>query len=101
VVTPEAWLSTWSGHSSYANLERNLPQVKVPTLVVGAMADQDIFLADVRAEYELSGAADKRIEFIEGAEHFMRVGGTKTHLGEPRPRLIKLLTAWTRERFAP
>ena len=42
----------------------------MPTLVVGAMADQDIFLADVRAEYELSGATDKRLEFIEGADHF-------------------------------
>jgi pimeloyl-ACP methyl ester carboxylesterase len=101
VVTPEAWLSTWSGPSSYANLERNLPNVKVPTLVVGAMADQDIFVADVRAEYELSGAADKRIEFIEGAEHFMRAGGVKAHLGEVRPRLMKVLTEWTRERFAP
>jgi pimeloyl-ACP methyl ester carboxylesterase len=101
VVTPEAWLSTWSGPSSYANLERNLPLVTVPTLVVGAMADQDIFIADVRAEYELSGAADKRLEFIEGAEHFMRSGGTKAHLGEVRPRLMKLLTEWTRERFAP
>jgi pimeloyl-ACP methyl ester carboxylesterase len=101
VVTPEAWLSTWSGPSSYANLERNLPKVTVPTLVVGAMADQDIFVADVRAEYELSGAADKRIEFIEGAEHFMRAGGVKAHLGEVRPRLMKVLTDWTRERFAP
>jgi hypothetical protein len=101
VVTPEAWLSTWSGPSSYANLERNLPRVTVPTLVVGAMADQDIFIADVRTEYELSGAADKRLEFIEGAEHFMRVGGTRAHLGEPRPRLMELLAAWTRERFAP
>lgn len=101
VVTPEAWLSTWSGPSSYANLERNLPQVKVPTLVVGALADQDIFVADVRAEYELSGAADKRIEFIEGAEHFMRAGGIKSHIGEVRPRLMKVLTGWTSERFAP
>jgi pimeloyl-ACP methyl ester carboxylesterase len=101
VVTPEAWLSTWSGPSSYANLERNLPQVTVPTLVVGAMADQDIFVADLRNEYVLSGAADKRIEFIEGAEHFMRAGGTKANLDEPRPRLMKLLTEWTRERFAP
>jgi len=101
VVTPEAWLSTWSGPSSYANLERNLPKVTVPTLVVGAMADQDIFVADVRAEYELSGAADKRIELIEGAEHFMRAGGVKAHLGEVRPRLMKVLTDWTRERFAP
>lgn len=101
VVTPEAWLSTWSGLSSYANLERNLPRVTVPTLVVGAMADQDIFVADVRAEYVLSGAADKSIEFIDGAEHFMRAGGTRANLDEPRPRLMKLLTGWTRDRFAP
>jgi pimeloyl-ACP methyl ester carboxylesterase len=100
VVTPDAWLSTWSGLSSYANLERNLPQVKVPTLVVGANADQDIFLSDVRAEFELSGASDKRLEFIEGADHFMRAGGTKAK-DDPRPRLMKLLSEWTRERFAP
>jgi pimeloyl-ACP methyl ester carboxylesterase len=101
IVTPDAWLSTWSGPSSYANLERNLPRVTVPTLVVGALADQDIFVGDVRAEYELSGANDKRIEFIDGAEHFMRAGGVRANLGEPRPRLMKVLTEWTRERFAP
>jgi pimeloyl-ACP methyl ester carboxylesterase len=101
VVTPDAWLSTWSGLSSYANLERNLPKVKVPTLVVGANADQDIFISDVRGEFDLSGARDKRIEFIEGADHFMRTGGTKGHLGDPRPRLMKILTAWTAERFEP
>ncbi|HTT76742.1 MAG TPA: hypothetical protein VMF50_12285 [Candidatus Binataceae bacterium] len=101
VVTPEAWLSTWSGLSSYARLDRNLPKVTVPTLVVGAMGDQDIFLSDVRTEYEQSGAADKRLEFIEGADHFMRAGGTRRNMGDPRPRLMKILTEWTRERFAP
>jgi len=100
VVTPDAWLSTWSGVSSYANLERNLPQVRVPTLVVGANADQDIFVSDVRTEFELSGASDKRLEFISGADHFMRAGGTKAQ-DDPRPRLMKLLAEWTRERFAP
>jgi pimeloyl-ACP methyl ester carboxylesterase len=100
VVTPDAWLSTWSGLSSYAYLERNLPRVTVPTLVVGANADQDIFLSDVRTEFELSGASDKQLEFIEGADHFMRAGGIKAK-DDPRPRLMKLLTEWTRERFAP
>jgi pimeloyl-ACP methyl ester carboxylesterase len=99
VMTPDAWLSTWSGPSSHANLARNLPRVTVPTLVVGAMGDQDIFVADVRTEYELSGAVDKRIEFISGADHFMRAGGTQAHLGDPRPRLMKVLCEWTRERF--
>jgi pimeloyl-ACP methyl ester carboxylesterase len=98
VVTPDAWLSTWSGLSSYANLERNLPLVSVPTLVVGADGDQDVFLSDVRSEFELSAASDKRLEFIEGADHFMRAGGTKGK-DDPRPRLMELLTEWTRERF--
>lgn len=100
VVTPEAWLSTWSGLSSHANLLRNLPRVEVPTLVVGAMGDQDIFIADAQAEFAASGAADKRLEFIEGADHFMRAGGSKAHLGDGRPRVMKLLCDWTRERFA-
>src|SRR5579885_656255 len=99
IVTPDAWLSTWSGLSSYAKTAANLPKVTVPTIVVGANADQDIFLSDVRAEYEASGAADKTIAFIEGAEHFMRAGGTKAHLGDPRPRLMEVLTTWTRPRF--
>ncbi|MGO9451875.1 MAG: alpha/beta hydrolase [Candidatus Binataceae bacterium] len=98
IVTPDAWLSTWSGLSSYAKTGANLPKVTVPTLVVGANADQDIFLSDVRAEYEASGASDKTITFIEGAEHFMRAGGTKAH-EDPRPRLMKVLVDWTRERF--
>jgi len=101
VVTPEAWLSTWSGISSQANLIRNLPAVTVPTLVVGAMGDQDIFIGDAHAEFAASGASDKRLEFIEGADHFMRAGGSRAQLGDPRPRLMKLLSEWTRERFAP
>lgn len=101
IVTPDAWLSTWSGLSSYAKMSVNLPKVTVPTLVVGAAGDQDIFNSDVRAEFEASGASDKTIGFIEGADHFMRSGGTKAHLGDPRPRLMKVLTQWTRERFAP
>jgi pimeloyl-ACP methyl ester carboxylesterase len=101
VATPEAWLSTWSGLSSRANLIRNLPAVKVPTLVVGAMADQDIFVTDAQAQLAASGATDKQLEFIEGADHFMRSGGSRVDLGDPRPRLMKLMSGWVRERFAP
>ena len=99
IVTPDAWLSTWSGLSSYAQMSVNLPKVTVPTLVVGANGDQDIFISDVKAEFDSSGASDKTIAYIEGADHFMRAGGTKAHLGDPRPRLMKVLTDWTRQRF--
>ena len=99
IVTPDAWLSTWSGLSSYAKMASNLPKVTVPTLVVGANGDQDIFISDVHREFEVSGASDKAMVFIEGADHFMRAGGNKAHLGDPRPRLMKVLTDWTRARF--
>ncbi len=99
IVTPDAWLSTWSGLSSYAKMASNLPRMTVPSLVVGANGDQDIFVSDVHAEFEASGAADKTLAFIDGADHFMRAGGTKKHLGDPRPRLMKVLTAWTQDRF--
>ena len=101
IVTPDAWLSTWSAFSSLARMALNLPKVTVPTLVVGANGDQDIFIPDVHAEFEASGASDKTLAFIEGADHFMRAGGAKAHLGDPRPRLMKVLTEWTRARFAP
>jgi len=100
IVTPDAWLSTWSGLSSYAKMASNLTKVDVPTLVVGANGDQDIFISDVHGEFAASGASDKSVAFIEGANHFMRAGGTKAHLGDPRPRLMKVLTEWTRARFA-
>jgi pimeloyl-ACP methyl ester carboxylesterase len=101
IVTPDAWLSTWSGLSSYAKMSSNLPKVTIPTLVVGANGDQDIFISDLQGEFDASGASDKTLEFIEGADHFMRAGGAKAHLGDPRPRLMKVLTDWTRARFAP
>ena len=100
IVTPDAWLSTWSGLSSWAKMASNLPKVTVPTLVIVANGDQDIFISDVHAEFAASGATDKTLAFIEGADHFMRAGGAKAHLGDPRPRLMKVLTDWTRDRFA-
>ncbi|MDO8431869.1 MAG: hypothetical protein Q7S58_05595 [Candidatus Binatus sp.] len=49
--------------------------------------------------FEASGAGDKTLAFIDGADHFMRTGGTNSNLGGPRPRLMKVLTAWTQDRF--
>ncbi|MEU9018034.1 hypothetical protein [Actinomadura sp. NPDC048394] len=43
VVSPEAWLSTWSGLSSRADIARTGPQVALPALVVGYRADNGIF----------------------------------------------------------
>ena len=36
-----------------------------------------IFIADAHAQLAASGAIDKQLEFIEGADHFMRAGGSR------------------------
>jgi hypothetical protein len=93
VATPEAWPSTWSGLSSRANLILNLPAVgDRPTLVLGAMADQDIFIPTQTPGSRPQAPPTSRLEFIEGADHFMRAGGSRMNLGDARPRLMNLVT---------
>ena len=47
-MSARGWLSTWSGLSSNAGLERTLPGVTVPTLVICALADLDIYPSECR-----------------------------------------------------
>jgi hypothetical protein len=58
-MTPRAWLSTWSGTSSQADLPDTIRHVTIPTLIVYADGDCDIFPSEQRELMEQSGAADK------------------------------------------
>src|SRR5262249_31253776 len=55
-MSARGWLSTWSGLSSNAALERTLPGVSVPTLVICALADLDIYPSECRTSLDASGA---------------------------------------------
>jgi pimeloyl-ACP methyl ester carboxylesterase len=72
VMSARGWLSTWSGLASRAALERTLPGVAVPTLVVAATADTDIYPSECRRACEASAAADKAYVELPGAEHYLR-----------------------------
>jgi hypothetical protein len=96
--TPEAWLSTWSGLSSHAALVDNIARCTVPTLVLQASADCDIYYADARAIFTAAAAADKMLITIAGATHWLlpRRGWQGEH---PRQRLQQVLHDWLNERF--
>jgi alpha-beta hydrolase superfamily lysophospholipase len=96
--TPEAWLSTWSGLSSQASLVDNIARCQVPTLVLQASADCDIYYADARAIFEAAAATDKMLVTIEGATHWLmpRRGWEGEH---PRARLQRILQDWLGDRF--
>jgi len=97
--TPRAWLSTWSGLSSKADLVANVAGITEPTLLVHAGADREIFPADITA---ISGAMiseDRRVETIAGARHYFEPElGAKTapHV----EALMDVVVPWIQERFA-
>ncbi len=94
--TPRAWLSTWSGLSSHADLVANVARFTQPTLLVHAARDREIFPADIAAIGGAIAAPDKRIVTIEGARHYF----------EPEPgkevghvdALMDVVVPWLQER---
>lgn len=100
ICTPRAWLSTWSGLRSNADLEKTLPEVTVPTLVVHAGRDKEIYReTDAVPVFRASGAADKSFLEIESGRHYF-----EPDFGQKRsPALEELmdhLIPWIEARFA-
>jgi pimeloyl-ACP methyl ester carboxylesterase len=69
-VTPRAWLSTWSGLSSNADLVVNVAAIAEPTLIVHAERDREIRPSDAAFLLEACAAKDKQLVIIPGARHY-------------------------------
>jgi pimeloyl-ACP methyl ester carboxylesterase len=99
-MTPRAWLSTWSGLSSQADLPDTIAHVTIPTLIVYADGDCDIFPSEQQELFEKSGAADKTLTSLEWADHYLHpVGEEGAKLADPRERLIDLIVPWIEQRL--
>lgn len=100
VKTPRGWLSTWSGTSSQADLPDTIQHVKVPTLIVFADGDCDIFPAEQQEILDKSGAADKQMMELPWADHYLYpVGEEGKKLADPRERLIEMILPWVEARI--
>ncbi|MDR0216013.1 MAG: alpha/beta hydrolase [Comamonas sp.] len=71
VVTPESWLSTWSGLSSNAALEKTLDALHQPTLLLEYTGDQCTFPTDIQAIYQQIPSACKQHLRVRGNHHGM------------------------------
>ena len=102
VMSARGWLSTWSGLSSNAALEKTLPDVRVPALVVYADADTEIYEAECHAQLAWLASEDKTFTQVDHVDHYFHsVGAEGEALGEGRARLCNAhLLPWLRERFA-
>jgi len=97
-VTPEAWLSTWSGASSHANVVANAPHVRVPTLMVHAERDREIYpKADVAPMREaFAGHDDFTFESMD-AGHYFEPDDPTAKDAPAVEALMDRLIEWTRE----
>jgi len=100
-MSARGWLSTWSGLSSNAALELTLPEVRVPTLVVGALADMDIYPSETERAFGWSGATDKTLRQLDGAGHYLQPAGPAAPgRAHPQQRVAEEhVLPWLRERF--
>lgn len=96
-VTPRGWLSTWSGLRSHANLERNLAQVKVPTLLVHASRDKEVFAGDVARLRAAMTMEDATFEELD-AEHYFQPPAVGAKDAPDVERLMDVVLAWAQER---
>ncbi len=99
ICRPEAWLSTWSGLSSNADMLGNLPLVTdVPVYFAYANRDKEIYPAsDARPLQAAIKAPDKTcVEF--DAEHYFEPAFGATEAPDVE-RLMAHAVPWILERF--
>jgi len=96
VMTPEGWLSTWSGLSSRAQALENIKRVTQPVLVVSMTADTGILPHEAQGMHANAAATDKELVYVDG-DHYARA------LTEPADAPIEEGAAhvvrWLKERF--
>jgi len=80
LTTPEAWLSTWSGISSNASVERSLRGVSVPAMVIEYTGDCSVFPSDIETALDAIASEDVRHERVR-CDHFGRPLGPDEESG--------------------
>jgi alpha-beta hydrolase superfamily lysophospholipase len=97
IQTPDAWLSTWSGLSSNANVFKNAPDVKEPVVVVHAGRDLDVYpRTHSQALFDALGSTDKTIiEFPNRLHYFEPDEGEDENAGaiEQMSKLVPWLSS--------
>ena len=95
LVTPEAWLSTWSGLSSRASIPASGASIHLPSIVVAYSADNGVFRRDAQLIHDSLATSDKRLVEVE-ADHYGFPAAGRTDWG--RDKAISIIVDWLREK---
>ena len=96
VLTPESWLSTWSGLSSNASIAKCVDSIEQPTLLIEYTGDNCVFPADVDEIFKSIPASYKERHRVRGNHH-----GQAMEPGEVSGQLMagEHLRRWLQENF--
>lgn len=94
--TPESWLSTWSGISSRATLERTAGSLVQPCLLIEYTGDQACFPSDVKRIVDSIVSSNKQHVRVRGDHH-----GRALAVGEELGRDVagRHLSEWLQANF--
>jgi alpha-beta hydrolase superfamily lysophospholipase len=99
VLTPRAWLSSWSGASCQVDSIEMSKRVTVPTLHIAARCDREVLpQKDTIPIFENSAGSDKQLVWIDGADHFFRPS-PHSGKGDERERTLKAIATWLQAHF--
>ncbi|MBC3191274.1 alpha/beta hydrolase [Pseudonocardia sp. C8] len=93
LTTPDAWLSTWSAHTSNATIARTGPDMTLPALLVSYTADNCVFPGDVDRIVDTIASSDLQVHAI-AADHY----GNPVDPGDRRrDRAAGIIAEWMRD----
>lgn len=98
-LTPEAWLSTWSGVTSRANTIDCVRAITAPMLVVHYAGDVITHVSEAESIYQAVAAEDKTMVTVRNADHY---GFAVFPDGSAGPRVgagTEAVVTWMRDRF--
>jgi hypothetical protein len=96
LCTPESWLSTWSGLTSNATLERGAPAIEQPVLIVGYTGDPAVYKSDLMRLMEWIRSNDKTMKMFVGDHHGAALGPDEIAGRKPAGETIG---DWLRDRY--
>jgi pimeloyl-ACP methyl ester carboxylesterase len=98
-LTPEAYLTTWSGSLTFGKTDVCLTSIPDPTLIVHYRGDSITRLEEAENMLASSAATDKDLIFISGADHYgFEILGPHQR-GERTREGTDAVVSWVMQRF--
>lgn len=99
-ISPEAYLSTWSGLSSRALTAERLREIPDPVIIVHYAGDGTTQVAEARQMFDNSAASDKSFELIRNTDHYsFKITGPQQRDPVRSTEGCEAVVAWMEKRF--